>query len=115
MNQYKLFKAGIDTNAGIRRFNGRAELYEKYLFGFPADPNFAAMCEGIAAGDAAAAFAAAHALKGVAGNLSLTQLHQDIVPLVEELRAGSLEHAAELLEPVTADYQRAIDAVKAEH
>ncbi|MDD3336088.1 MAG: Hpt domain-containing protein [Eubacteriales bacterium] len=112
MNRYKLFKAGIDTNEGIKRFNGKTELYEKYLMKFPEDPHFTLMCEAIENGDVKAAFAASHALKGVAGNLSMNSLYQDIIPLVEELRADSLAKAEELLVPVERDYQAVLEALK---
>lgn len=104
MNRYKLYKAGIDTNEGINRFCGKAEIYEQYLVAFPNDQNYDAMCLAIRSGDVKAAFSAAHALKGVAGNLSLVKLYTDIIPLVEELRAGSLTNAAGLLKAVSEDY-----------
>ena len=105
MNRYSLLKAGINASEGIHRFNGNAELYEKFLKQFAQDESFNTLCKAIQNRNVKAAFAAAHALKGVAGNLSMNRLHTDLFPLVEELRAGSLDRADALLRPVEADYQ----------
>ena len=105
MNRYKLSKAGINANEGIARFSGRAELYEKFLYQFPQDENFSLLCAAIRQQDVKAAFIAAHSLKGIAGNLSLTKLYEDLCPLVEQLRAGSLSGAEALLQSVRCDYE----------
>ncbi|MDD2648912.1 MAG: Hpt domain-containing protein [Eubacteriales bacterium] len=111
MNRYKLSKAGINVSEGITRFGGNAEKYEQFLMKFKSDINFSLMCEAIAKGDAAAAFSSAHALKGIVGNLSLGRLYDDLFPLVELLRRGSLENAGELLASVTKDYEDVIAAL----
>ena len=112
MNRYKLSKAGINANEGIQRFNGKKELYEKLLYEFPEDPHFGSLEEAVKNQNAEDGFQAAHALKSLTGNLSLNQLHEDIVPLVEELRAGRLEKTEELFKPVKADYDLIIEALK---
>ncbi len=111
MNRYSLSKAGICSSEGIARFGGKSEIYEKYLIEFPQDPCFSRMCEAIESRDAKAAFEAAHALKGIAGNLSMTRLYDDLFPLVEELRQGSLEKVDELLRTVKKDYSEAVAAI----
>lgn len=112
MNRYKLSVSGVNPSEGIARFNGNEEKYEKYLAKFPQDGNYADLCQAIRAGDGKAAFAAAHALKGIAGNLSLVKLYADIQPLVEQLRRGDLDRADELLEPVIRDYEIVIAALQ---
>lgn len=112
MNRYKLTKAGIDANEGIRRFNNNKEMYEKFLMNFPKDEHYNQMIQAIEEKNVEAAFQAAHALKGVSGNLSLIKLHQDIIPLVEELRNGSMEHTDEYLAPVKESYRIVTEALK---
>ena len=51
-----------------------------------------------------AAFEAAHALKGVYGNLSLDPLFDPIVKMTEIFRAGSFEGAEPLYEAFSAKY-----------
>lgn len=104
MNRYALVKAGIDFNEGLRRFNNSKELYESFLLEFPKDQNYKGLCTALEQQDVQAAFQCAHSLKGVAGNLSLQKLHTALLPLVEELRAGSLANASELFLPVRENY-----------
>lgn len=111
MDMYRLSMAGISAGEGLARFSGNAALYEKYLKRFPGDESFAAMCAAIDAGDAGAAFDAAHTLKGITGNLSMTRLYGDLGPLVEALRRGDLAGADALLKPVTEDYDGIISAL----
>lgn len=111
MNRYKLSKAGVSANEGIARFGGNAEAYETVLGKFPTDPNFAGLCEAVERRDAKAAFAFAHALKGVVGNLSMKRLYDDLIPLVEDLRGERLERATELLCVVKQDYEEVIAAI----
>ena len=112
MNRYKLSKAGINATAGIKRFCGNAEMYEKYLMEFPDDHNYGALCAAIAASDVHASFDAAHALKGLSGTLSMEKLYGDVSILVEELRKDSLVHAEALLQPVKEDYATVLAALQ---
>ena len=111
MNIYELSVSGINVNEGIGRFGGVASLYEKYLIKFPADKNFEKMCEALTARDVKTAFSYAHALKGLAGNLSLQSLYDSVYPLVEKLRGESLEGCEELLLPVTESYKKTVNAI----
>lgn len=111
MDVFKLAVAGINTAEGLKRFSGNTAMYEKYLLRFAEDENYSALCEALEQGDVKAAFSAAHALKGVAGNLSLSKLYKSIEPLVEELRAGRLERAPELMPAVTEAYQAVTDVL----
>ncbi|MCI2058070.1 MAG: Hpt domain-containing protein [Oscillibacter sp.] len=113
MNHCKLTDAGINTQEGLTRFSGNEALYERFLRRFPADDNFARLCRAVEERDAAAAFTAAHTLKGITGNLSMNRLYGDLCPLVEALRRGELARAEELLGPVVRDYD-AVAAVLAE-
>lgn len=84
----KLRAHGADMNGAMNRLVGDEELYAVCLGLFLEDPAFAALGAALNAGDDAAAFEAAHSLKGVAGNLGLTRLYQLSGELVEPLRAG---------------------------
>lgn len=97
MNKELLTQAGIDVNDGIRRFNDKEDLYERFLFTFPKDVNYDIMCEAISKGDAEQAFQAANALKGITGNLSLNQLYNHIIPLVDSLKKRRMEKVNDFL------------------
>lgn len=111
MKTEKLLAAGIGYDDGVRRFCGKAALYEKYLLQFPQDENYTRMAAALQSGDCETAFRCAHALKGVAGNLSLDGLFQQICPLVEALRSGRLQQAQALLGDVEQSYRSVLDAI----
>lgn len=79
---------GLDYDTTMARFMGDEGIYVRILGMLFADPNAEALKAALAAGDLPAAFQAAHALKGVAGNLGLTPLYQAACALVEPLRRG---------------------------
>ena len=77
---------GADA-AGIEdRFMGSDELYEACFLDFINETNVGALRRAMTKKDYARAFAAAHALKGLSGNLGLTAYYAAISALVEALR-----------------------------
>ena len=111
MNKYRLTKAGIDVNEGIHRFSENAALYEHFLTSFPDDPHFPALCDAVAQGNVTEAFAQAHALKGVVGNLSMKRFYELLSPLVEQLRVGDMSQAAAEVAEMQAEYNEIIKAL----
>lgn len=111
MNRYELSKAGINTNEGIKRFNGNITLYEELLYKFKDDKNFSEMCSFIKNKKIKEAFYSAHALKGIAGNLSFNTLYEHLVPIVETLRKNSLDNIEYLLQPLIQDYNNIIKVI----
>ena len=71
-----LQNAEIDYEDIIDRFEGNESLYLKLAELFLDDPHMPNVRRAFAAGDLATAETEAHALKGVAGNLSLTSVHK---------------------------------------
>lgn len=113
MEREDFVAAGIDYDKGVARFAGKADLYVNFLRKFPKDDTFAQLSAAMDAGDMTAAFAAAHTLKGVTGNLSLDGLYQSVLPLVEALRgAGNMELAASLFPPVKTEYEHTMDFLR---
>ncbi len=96
----RLEEAGIDVGEALERMLGSEALLERLLGKFPADPNFAALGEALAEGDAQRAVAAAHPLKGVCANPSMTGLHSLFARQVEALRGGDMSAAAQLMEQI---------------
>lgn len=78
---------GADTAEGIERCCGSEALYLRLAAMIPAEKNFALLEQAVAANDLDAAFEAAHALKGVLGNLSLTPMFEQASRMTELLRA----------------------------
>lgn len=105
--------AGIDVDEALERFMGNEALMTKFLLRFPEDPNFPQLKQALAGGDGARAFEAAHALKGVVGNLSMKKLFQSMSVLVEDLRAQDLAAAAGRMPELEAQYNQMVEALKA--
>lgn len=100
-----LERLGVDTESALARFMNNGALYEKFLRRFVQDQNYAALTEAIREGRVQDAFAAAHTLKGVSANLSLTRLTESVSEVVEALRAGNLEAARALMPAVEEAYR----------
>ena len=80
---------GADVDEGMNRCMNNEQFYIRLIGMALEDPGFGKLETALAAGDVQAAFEAAHALKGVLGNLSLTPLYAPTSELTELLRAGT--------------------------
>ena len=87
---------GANTEEGLARCFNNETFYLKLVRMGLADANFDRLSAAVAAGDTAAAFEAAHALKGSIGNLSLTPIYEPVSQLTELLRGktGSVDAGA---------------------
>lgn len=77
---------GADTQEGLQRCMGMEPFYLKLVKMGIEDKGFEALESAIGEGDLDKAFEAAHALKGVLGNLSLTPLCETVNQMTEMLR-----------------------------
>lgn len=114
MNRFKLHSAGVNVNSALARLGNDKAMYEGLLRDFTRDDHFAKLCEAVAAKDINEAFSNAHALKGVAGNLSFDSLSALIGPIVEKLRtkdASLMDEVAEDMVAVKAAYEKIIAAI----
>ena len=83
----KLSAFGANTAEGLARCYGSEALYLRLVGLIPAEKSFAALEQALASHDLDAGFAAAHALKGVLGNLSLTPMYALACDITELLRS----------------------------
>ena len=82
----KLNAFGVNTAEGLSRCMGSEPLYLKLVGKLCGEKKFDELYEAVQAGDLDRAFEAAHALKGVLGNLSVTPIYEKTVELTELLR-----------------------------
>ena len=113
MNVALLKNAGVDYDRGVKRFAGRAQLYERTLGKFQRDGTFARIRAAFEAGDRETLLASAHEFKGMCGNIALPTLYEGADALVRMLRAGgySEEALAGAYSRLAADYQTVYRAV----
>ena len=90
-----LKEKGVNVDKALERLKGNKEAYKSFLVEFFEDPDFESLGEEIKAGNARNAFEYAHGLKGMAANLGLDAVHNELSTLVEILRPGGLDGADE--------------------
>ena len=83
----KLQEYGADTATGLERCMNSEDFYFRMIGMIAQEKSFDKLEEALKEDDLDKAFEAAHALKGVAGNLSLTPLYNDVAEITELLRA----------------------------
>ncbi len=83
----KLRQFGADTAQGLGRCMNNEAFYLRLVNMGLDDAGFEKLENALNNGDRKAAFEAAHALKGVLGNLSLTPLYDTVSEMTELLRA----------------------------
>lgn len=80
---------GADTDSGLTRCMGNEGFYFKLIGKAVEDKNFGVLEAAISEKDLETAFEAAHSLKGVMGNLSLTPIFEPVNEITELLRKKS--------------------------
>jgi HPt (histidine-containing phosphotransfer) domain-containing protein len=80
----------VNTEEGIKRVMNNAKLYAKLLTKFKADTSLDDMLKSLGAGEYENAQIAAHTIKGVAANLSLTELYNQTLALETQIKARSV-------------------------
>lgn len=84
----KKFEAyGGNYSDTMGRFLGSEAMYLRFLNMLLQDESLQQLGDALKIGDMECAFAAAHTLKGVVGNMGLTPLYQAVCTIVEPLRA----------------------------
>ena len=98
----KLKEFGANTEEGLARCMGNEALYLRLVSTVADQPDFDRLEECIAEHDLKSAFEAAHAMKGVLGNLSLTPLYEKVCEITELLRNQTDTDYQPLLEQISA-------------
>jgi len=84
----------INEEEGKKRLMDNSRLYAKILAKFAAGTNLDDILAFCAGRDWEKAAAAAHAVKGIAANLSLTELYNQSLDVETQLKGGALEPAS---------------------
>lgn len=107
-----LMEGGINFDEVLERCMGSEALVARLLKKFPADGSFARLSEAVDGGNEAAALEASHTLKGVCGNLAVTELFGLLDRQVQLLRAHDMDGASALMPEISRKYQDAVQAVE---
>jgi HPt (histidine-containing phosphotransfer) domain-containing protein len=102
----------INQEEGLKRMMNNKKLYSRLLNKFKVGTNLEDLRSSIAAQDYEKAQIAAHTLKGVSGNLSLTALYEQSVAIENQIKSRSLdESSVTALTDCFNDTLKAIDEV----
>lgn len=104
-----LIRAGVNLDEALERFMGNEELLVRFLKKFTNDTSYQSLVKAMSEKNGKDAFEAAHALKGVCGNLSIARLFELVSKLTEFLRGGHAgEEAEQCYLEVVAEYEKVI-------
>ncbi len=112
LRKKQLSDANIDVDSALERFMGNAGLLERFLNKFLTDENYKKLTDAIAANDKETALTASHTLKGVSGNLSMTNLFSLLTCQVESFRADDWKGAVDMMPDITKEYEKIVEAIK---
>ncbi len=108
----KLIARGIPYEQVMERFVDDEDFYFDYLHQFTRDQYIHLLEQALEKGQPQEAFKAAHTLKGLMANLGLLPLVEEFSPLVETLRAGSLEGTEALFTSFQEAYQELCEFIE---
>lgn len=107
----QLREYGADTKEGVARCMNMPDFYLRLVGMVAKDEHLAQLREAITAGDLDAGFEAAHALKGVLANLSLTPVLNPVSELTESLRARKEMDYTPLLEEAEREMEKLLSII----
>jgi HPt (histidine-containing phosphotransfer) domain-containing protein len=99
----------IDFADGVKRLMNNTKLYVKLLTKFKNENKLDDLEAAIAAGDLYKAKNAAHTLKGVSANLSLTELNKQSLELETQIKGGAANPAQ--LDTVKAAFAKTLQEI----
>ena len=100
----------VDFADGVKRVMNNAKLYVKLLTKFKTDTKLDDLIDSAVAKDWEKAQAAAHTIKGIAANLSLTELFKQSLDVETQIKGQSLSN--ESLENIKVCFTETINAVE---
>ncbi len=109
----KLTKAGIDMDSLLKRLMGNDTLVKVFIKKFCEDQNWQKLQEAFQQQDMKMAEMASHTLKGMCGNLSLTELYGMFTLQVNLIRSGEYEKAEGMMEALSALFAHTISQMQA--
>ncbi len=109
----KLAAYGIDYMDAMDRMDDNAELYKKLALKYLNDQNYANLVAALEVKDFDGAYKAAHALKGVSGNLSFTDLFKAAASASDALFQGEYQAAEGFLPIISAANDKVITGLTA--
>ena len=104
---------GFCVKEAMQRFMNNEQLWIKFLKKFKADTSYADLVQAMAEKDIRKAFEASHTLKGITGNLALSDFNKLVSEQTDYLREpeNDFEAAAEMMPRITEVYENTIKII----
>lgn len=109
----KLGAYGIDLPDAMDRMDDDIDLYQRLAFKYLDNTNYVDLVAAMEVQDFDAAYAAAHTLKGVSGNLSLAKLYKDAAAVSDALKQGEYQAAEKMMPDVKEAHEKAVEGLVA--
>ncbi|MDR2434104.1 MAG: Hpt domain-containing protein [Treponema sp.] len=100
----------VDFGEGVKRVMNNAKLYVKLLTKFKNDTRLDDLAAALGAANLEQAKSEAHKIKGLAANLSLTELYKQSLELETQIKAGAVEPGQ--LETVQAAFTQTVQEIE---
>lgn len=113
MKKDVLVQAGIDYDDGVRRCGDNPDLYARLLGLFLDDDNFAEAEKSLADKDYETLFERTHEIKGMSGNMSITDVYRCSSDVVALLRAKDYDSIPAAFDELGEAYDKAMKAIEA--
>lgn len=107
----QLGQYGIDYADAMDRFDGNMALYKRLALKYESDDYFVGLRAAMEMNDYDEGYKYAHALKGVAGNLSFRKLYDQAAIISDALKQGEIFAAQEHMEALEAANKKVIEGL----
>lgn len=110
----KLVEIGVDYDEVLNRFMGKEDFYLRMLKKFLDDKNYEGLKQAVEQRNWSEAFAYAHTVKGLCGNLGLGGILEYVVPLTEEVRSAPYdeESIVNYMSDASKAYEKTVEVVR---
>ncbi len=108
----ELRELGVDIDGGLKRLNNNEALYTRLLGSFVKTMKAHMVQPDFDATDCTEAIEHTHAIKGTAGNLSITPIYDGYTEIVNLLRSGQPEEARARLTNVLPVQEKIIQCIE---
>ncbi len=108
----ELKELGVDIDGGLKRLGGNEQLFTRLLGSFLKTMEKNSVETDFDETDCAETIEKAHAIKGTAGNLSITPLYESYAEILTLLRGGNTEKAREILKEILPGQEQIINCIK---
>jgi HPt (histidine-containing phosphotransfer) domain-containing protein len=109
----KLARYGIDLPDAMNRMDNNLAIYERLSVKYLENTNFVGLKAALDVDDFDSAYSAAHALKGVSGNLSFTKLFKSSSAICKALLQGEGEIARAIFPEIEEEHNLVVQGLMA--